>query len=501
MQDIFNPITTSKPKVKVPKFKGKAKIELFENGQKVKEIEEENMFTNALDHFYNPSRTLVMQEPESNWLLNKNIKTSALGGILLYEDEIEENPDTFYAPMSNTCVGCASGTYSGSYAKRGSLNSTESGWIDTSDYTKGYRWVFDFPTDKANGKISCICLTSTRGGQTGFGGGVTITGTKAYAPFARRTDFNVHDSSGVYNNSQGIYVKFPYCNTTSRKWAYMGQSEDGYERYVLTSQSGTNIHIDVFEFKVDEFTIGLLNTSLWNDVSGNNEKYRHNRYTFTTSSSSYAGYYSYSVRDNLLYIVIPQNRNCDKWEWCTFNIDTRKISAVTQIVISPSAVYSSYFFVPFNGGWLTRTSADLYYYPKEGGNGTAINFANKAGTGYTFPDGYSLTSLEYDGGIIFARGNGGESLFGISNDLEKVMFIYDASFRPEPYQILKNGDVHCPTALSYESSSTNGQVLCDYGEILTPYLATINNLVSPVTKTNAQTMKITYEVTLAEGIV
>lgn len=41
----------------------------------------------------------------------------------------------------------------------GTYNENESGIIENG---KGYRHVWDFGTDKSNGEISCICLTTKR---------------------------------------------------------------------------------------------------------------------------------------------------------------------------------------------------------------------------------------------------------------------------------------------------------------------------------------------------
>ena len=92
---------------------------------------------------------------------------NAIGGILLYEDALEEDPAKYYAPMDNLLVGYSSNDVNTTTDdRRGSLNQTESGPLEDGS---GYRFVFDFATSQANGTISALGLTSMRGGKAGYG--------------------------------------------------------------------------------------------------------------------------------------------------------------------------------------------------------------------------------------------------------------------------------------------------------------------------------------------
>lgn len=92
---------------------------------------------------------------------------NAIGGILLYGDALEENPDEYYASMENLLVGYSSNDVNATTdERRGSMNQTESGPLDDGS---GYRFVFDFATTQANGTISSLGLTSARGGKAGYG--------------------------------------------------------------------------------------------------------------------------------------------------------------------------------------------------------------------------------------------------------------------------------------------------------------------------------------------
>mgnify|MGYP006923764568 CR=1 FL=1 len=76
-----------------------------------------------------------------------------MGGILLYQNALEERADNIYAPLNNPLIGYASDDANNTEdIRRGSRNLTESKEVDG-----GYRFVWDFATSQANGTISAIC--------------------------------------------------------------------------------------------------------------------------------------------------------------------------------------------------------------------------------------------------------------------------------------------------------------------------------------------------------
>ena len=152
-------------------MKGSTKILLINNKTNVVEetFEDENIITNALSNaFYLPTqyqRTFGTGGSLINWqneLMPPN--RNALGGILLWDDVLEEDEDNVYPPSNIKNVGYAGGNYSGSNPMRGNFNSLESGII-----TGGWRNVWDFDTAKCNNKtIKAITLTHVNCGDNGF---------------------------------------------------------------------------------------------------------------------------------------------------------------------------------------------------------------------------------------------------------------------------------------------------------------------------------------------
>lgn len=514
MQEKIKPIKKSRLNATVPKFKGRAKLELFEDGKKVKEVIEDNIFTNALDYVFNPPRLTTCQEPDYDMLNNLDLKTTALGGILIYEDRIEENSETVVAPLDNTLIGCAGGTYSGADTKRGTLNATESGFIDPEDQTKGYRFVYDFPTDKANGKIACLALTSQIGGMTGYGAGRCYNSYSGYPLFVNRMDFS---TSGGNSYSFGLQLQLPrdfQKRAPMSTGFYCGQTSDGYSRFFYNEgDDGAKKYYKIVEIPTENFKIGLTNLTDWREAAAPAVNQFKREYPFELTYSYTSGstqYSNISVRGNTIYVIWAKNGSCKDIEYYTINAETKEVSALQTVTLAVAALGNSgtLFFQPFNDGWLggSYSESDFYYYPKTGGTGTKINFAEKVaaqGGGDITGTISTVTNImpysSEDGtGILFYLSSGGYA--AISNDLRKVMFMYSPS-GIGTFQALYSGKCEgVEISVTSIGSNYTYNLLNPHGALFAPYLATINNLSSPVTKTNAQTMKITYEITVAEEV-
>ena len=96
-------------------------------------------------------------------VLKRNIKDVLYSKrpILLFNNEIPENTNEYYANDTNTIIGYSNNNVNTNKDPlRGSTNV-----IDTKELDNGYKFVFDFATSQGNGLISSIALTSTWGGE------------------------------------------------------------------------------------------------------------------------------------------------------------------------------------------------------------------------------------------------------------------------------------------------------------------------------------------------
>lgn len=161
-------------------IKGHAVIELknMQTGE-VQRIEHDNMITNGIKYALTPwlgkhsfanlgSATQIFPDgnTEDRKKNNKSIMNHLLGGIFLFQNPLEENVDNIEFPTDNPLTGKASwDAYNGADTYRGTYNENESGLQDDGSY----RHTWDFSTSQANGQISAVALTTYKGGVCGCG--------------------------------------------------------------------------------------------------------------------------------------------------------------------------------------------------------------------------------------------------------------------------------------------------------------------------------------------
>lgn len=155
------------------KLKGTMVMELTDvNTMETETIMEENMITNAVNNILglNPMGIFYKAsgEYDDSVLWNGTllpICPNIIGGILLFPKALEENIDNIYVQSDNFPVAYASNNVnSTANTARGSLNLTESKALDN-----GYKFVWEFTPSQGNGTIAAVALTSSQGGQNGFG--------------------------------------------------------------------------------------------------------------------------------------------------------------------------------------------------------------------------------------------------------------------------------------------------------------------------------------------
>lgn len=141
--------------------------------EKLIEYKDENIITNAISNAANRPFEYRLRDNMSNggdsYISNfyqslLPLPTNGLGGILLWESHLDNNPDNVIPPTNIQNVGYAGNAYAGTNSRRGSYNQNESGNI-----TNGFRNVWDFGTDKCNNvDINAITLTNKLCGDLGF---------------------------------------------------------------------------------------------------------------------------------------------------------------------------------------------------------------------------------------------------------------------------------------------------------------------------------------------
>ncbi len=148
-------------------LKGTTRIELTDvHTGRIEICENQNMITNALRDIFKP----LGLSNRPNRYFNEFVPyySKLLGGILCFDTALEENPDNYYPPANATLIGCASYGVQNNTKNtfRGGFNQTESEVNLKDRYVK---YVYDFATSQANGTIASVCLTHICGGFTSYG--------------------------------------------------------------------------------------------------------------------------------------------------------------------------------------------------------------------------------------------------------------------------------------------------------------------------------------------
>ncbi|MBQ5317501.1 MAG: hypothetical protein J6K17_00210 [Oscillospiraceae bacterium] len=464
MNDLIKNQGISGDKINLPKIKGKTKIELFENGNKVSEVVETNMMTEYISESLNLPLNFRSATQLSVNLSNKvPIYDKLIGGVLLYADPVEEKTDNTRLSIANDCVGHAGESYSGNNSKRGSYNTNESGYIDSANPWKGYRHVFDFGTDKANGMISCVCLTPKISGNSGYGGGV---------------DYNVTENNNdiLYNsvNGMGLQISGESYDTIKNP-RYLGNI-NGEDTFCYTSGND----LVVLRLPHDKLLFNLSDTlssqpDLAFDKSNSTTTRQIDVYPIPDGLTTYTSVFVY---DDKCYIVNLINQN--DFSYVIFDPVTNSFSARQSRTVSPNYQQTIDSIGYCDGYWFASSysNGNLTRYPASGGQGEETSI-----------------KLEYYDIVPF-----GKDVFFIGYNYVDI--------------------INAETLKKYTRKTTSSRFLTTYLQICKNFvlslytyqnsiqlsiydfignISTINNLATPVTKTEAQTMKITYEVTAEEA--
>jgi hypothetical protein len=136
-------------------LKGHAKLELARNGVVVQRVEQDNNITPWFSDAINKGNINFIMSPEKALPLKQ-----WFNGCLLTDKD--NDPLTSMIAQDSTVIAQASNNaYTGTNIRRGSFNTNESGNVPG-----GYRYVWDWSTSQGNGEIKSVCLTRPALGAT-----------------------------------------------------------------------------------------------------------------------------------------------------------------------------------------------------------------------------------------------------------------------------------------------------------------------------------------------
>ena len=460
------------------KLKGTMVMELTDvNTSEVETITEENMVTNAVNNILgiNPMGIFYCEAEYSTGIVWTGkllpICPNMIGGILLFPKALEENADNIYVQSDNLPVAYASNNVnSTANLARGSLNLTESKKLDN-----GYKFVWEFTPSQGNGTIAAVALTSALGGQNGFG---SLVGDASTFLQLKAVDIG---SLGA-----------------AKQVVLFGAVEVDFEKNLLYSMTFKNSSVCIKKVRLPIFNIGL------------NEKLDDSTYTVLEDKAVTASTFRF-LGDYTLYGEFMDGKD---GYWYGFSNEGNSAGSATMVWVKVSK--EDYSIT--EGEW-TLSNAKLM----------PVGQRDEAAT---YPE--RIVQCCMRGGYLYVPAYNKRGIYKIntanSADVTLIDFGFTSKWKPlcetgscEVYMTLIGdlivaGDfqvtaddtiIHTQSSARLNNAATPlfqyKQFLVGWGGsygseyrtmyLLTPYLATINNLSSAVVKNTDKSMKITYELT------
>ena len=461
------------------KLKGEMVLELTDkNTGEVETVKETNMITNAVNHLLgiNPAALWYKTsgEYDASLMWNDNmlpICPNMIGGLLLFSKTLTEDADNIYPSSDNLPVAYASNNVnSTANTARGSMNLTESKALDN-----GYKFVWEFTPSQGNGTIAAVGLTSKQGGANAWGS--TVNSATPYL-YIRNIDIG---------------------NLSEKKQMQLFHAvEIDFENNLLYAVSYKDSAVTVEKFRIPLFNIGL------NEKLDDSTLTLLDTHVLTCSTFTFCGSYT-------PYGTFLDGR--DGYWYGFANEENASGSATMYWIRISKADYS------FTEGTWTLPNAKLQIvgsgkyenYPEmvhksvvRNGCLYALSYDNKGVYKINLANPADVTLLK----LGFTSAN---KPLGSSGSSEVYLTMVNDLIIGWDFMIDVNDNV-IRTAGTQRFDQNIGSQIFQYREyltcfcssygteshkwfILTPYLASINNLSSAVVKNADKTMKITYTLT------
>lgn len=447
------------------------------NTGEVETVAEENMITNAVNNILGLNPMGVFYEAGdsidgiewNNSLLP--ICPNMIGGILLFSQALPEEADYIYAASSNIPVAYASNNVnSTANLARGSMNLTESKALEN-----GYKFVWEFTPSQGNGMIAAAALTSAQGGTNGYGSQVGDSST-----FLQLKSIRLDDLS------------------QAKQMVLFETVDVDFEKNVLYSITYQDTGVRIRQVRIPIFSLGL------------NEKLDDTTYTvlddqvIQTSTFQFLGDYT------------PYGEFLDGKDGYWYGFSNEGNSSGSAKMVWVKIKKEDYSMT--EGEW-TLSNAKL------------MDVGNRDANG-PFPERILKCCMR--SGYLYVMANNKKGIYKIntanSSDVTLIPLGFTSKWKPlcetgtcEVYMtligdLIVGGDFQVTandTIIRTQGSSRLNDAATplfqyknfllgwggSYGTeyrtmyLLTPYLATINNLSSAVVKTVDKTMKVTYTLT------
>lgn len=464
-------------------LKGKTTIELTHvETKKTERYVEENLITNAVPDLLrlNPSGLMYPIQLHRAVEFGKELfplATKCYGGILLFENPLEEDAKKIIVPSDNPIVGYSSNDVNETdNPKRGSANLTESGQIEN-----GYKFVWDFSTSQGNGRISALALTHYNGGKNFYG--------DAYSKehVALRLNFNlVNVTDEILKTYIGMVEADPINNRFVSIWPLKNKSLEIRTFSEAMTSVGLNDPISrEMVQSVDKNTIGI--EGFYTGVG----TFQWHYSDFFDGKDGY--YYGFIISERKSTYTMLNRIKINKEDFTTtidyWTLENIKLNQIGAYPLEDNYGATRQKYCVVKRGYLYTISEDNTALYKININNPIDVAKIELGFKTSYTGGHNTYSYIYEWG---------DYILGYAFVLDKndhVIKTPATTFENVMTPLIEIG----PFRIGYGSSTANNSRLLYKNLYLhTPYLGTINNLSTPILKTADKTMKITYTLTETE---
>lgn len=444
------------------------------------------MVTNAIANLANPP-SIIKGDSYTTANLPRSMSPlvdGAFSGIMLFENNITEDANNIIPDFSaNPTTGFANKEYTGDCPYRGTLNS-----VETKNLDNGKRYVWDFPTDKANGTIRSVALTSA---FAGCFGGTTGKDTFNWASTNGGTDhcrFSTHFSRTypIFSTPDGGASDF--LAKISGKGIPVGCFKPNEVTFVDSKKGGKSLVISVTKIDYSVLHLKRYKTEIFEEK------------TLSTQNPVSDFCFGYNGKIYSIYAVAKNQISFIVLDGLTLKTERDEIITVQDMDLGFSARDSGGVF------------ADGYLY------------LPRVTDGSNYKGFYAVNALDVSDYQYFDLPTGtymGTSRIYLINEKPVLLSLYTSRFSDSYY--LKKDGFYCGTVAHYYNGAStsinvsipiyscdfikrpwtlcwitnNSSIAKNYAVITIDncYMATINNLSTPVVKNETQTMKVTYEIT------
>jgi len=446
---------------------GKATVQLFSrSGKELKKVVDNNIITNGVRDMLNARvKRILYRNGLSHKSLTEYDMVDFYKGMVLFGETLTENANN-YDYKCEPVIACGSGAYAGSSLKRGLYNDGESGYVGENKY----RIVYEWPTAYGNGTIKCISLMHTAPAGSDYG--LLYAESRGYSPIRAYTD-----PSSITAN-----FLLTYADIGVNSNSILGEL-DG-KILAAISYFGT-VTIVSWNFKKAD----IINPLVLPTMDALPSK----------SYSVDSGYYAhFNIVNETLYCFETDLNGTSRIK----TLDPDDLSVITSVALGTDKKtfhQRQNFGILGNYLYTISYSTPRVLHKFNLSTGAYIEDIPITNTDIAAADTGALTNHTDDMlvlGLISSyessRHNGVGCMFDGTYFSGAYFFPYVVNYNGHPYSLIKKLPSDRFGVLYLNSYSSNDNYV--YAGTNIDFLTTINNLATPVTKTDSEAMKVTYEI-------